>query len=75
MHCAVYGTEFKEVGIGDEYSKHLLDNMQISLPSVFMELTHTAWGSYSTFTIPSTFQSALQDINCPFLARLNCLSY
>ena len=37
---SAHGTESQEVGIGNEHSKRLLDDMEASFASVFMEPTY-----------------------------------
>ena len=50
MHCAAYGTEQGEVGIGDEHNEHLLDKMEDLLPLVFSETAHPVQESHLPFT-------------------------
>ena len=42
MHCAAYVTESQEVRLGDVHSERLLDDMDATFPSIFMELTYCA---------------------------------
>ena len=43
MYRAAHGTESQEAGIGDEHSERLLDDIEVSFPSVFMEPTYPVW--------------------------------
>ena len=49
IHHAAHGTQSQEVGIGDEHSERLLDDMEASFPFVSMESSYPAWKNCSFF--------------------------
>ena len=52
IHCAANGTESQEVGLGDAYCEHLLDNKEASFPTVFIKPNKPIWEDHISFTIP-----------------------